>query len=287
MIIMNVEPVDFARELYISDLDGTLLSPQSEISPYTRGVLIEALQKGLQFSVASARSYFSIRQLFQGIPLNLPVIANNGAVLFSAEGVCLFRFCIKDETLEKLYTLIKALELTPLLSVEDDQSVLYYASDCSPNIARYMKIKQASGDPRLTEISDVYAIKKGIITLTLLDDEATMGRAFEVFQSAGFTNLNFYRMPLPDIDGLYTLTVISAEADKGKTLGRLRKHLNGDLHITVFGDHLNDLTLFEEADTKIAVANAEETLKLMADLCILSNEEDGVAHYIKARLDGR
>ena len=51
--------------------------------------------------------------------------------------------------------------------------------------------------------------------------------------------------------------------------------------ITVFGDQANDKEMFDLAGTKIAVNNASEKLKEMADKVIESNDCDGVAKYLR------
>jgi hydroxymethylpyrimidine pyrophosphatase-like HAD family hydrolase len=52
----------------------------------------------------------------------------------------------------------------------------------------------------------------------------------------------------------------------------------------VFGDNLNDIGLFEAGTKNIAVSNARAELKEKTGLIIASNEEDGVARYIKSLL---
>ena len=48
-----------------------------------------------------------------------------------------------------------------------------------------------------------------------------------------------------------------------------------------FGDHELDIPLIKEAGFGIAMGNAVEKLKAVADYVTLSNEEDGVAYAIK------
>jgi hydroxymethylpyrimidine pyrophosphatase-like HAD family hydrolase len=50
--------------------------------------------------------------------------------------------------------------------------------------------------------------------------------------------------------------------------------------VTVFGDNLNDLGMFEAAGTSVAVSNANPQLLEKADLVGESNDLDGVAKYI-------
>ena len=65
--------------VYISDLDGTLLRNDATLSDYARDRLSQMIRSGLQFTVASARSVVSIRQMLHGLELPLPVIEFNGA----------------------------------------------------------------------------------------------------------------------------------------------------------------------------------------------------------------
>ena len=59
-----------------------------------------------------------------------------------------------------------------------------------------------------------------------------------------------------------------------------------DLENTVvFGDHINDVGLFEAGGTRIAVRNAHERIRRLADHIIDSNELDGVAHYIRQQME--
>ena len=79
------------------------------------------------------------------------------------------------------------------------------------------------------------------------------------------------------------MTVLHAEGDKAHALSRLEELEGVDrARTTVFGDSHNDLGLFGAAGCKIAVANAIDELKEMADIVLpWSNDEDGVARYLE------
>ena len=46
------------------------------------------------------------------------------------------------------------------------------------------------------------------------------------------------------------------------------------------GDSENDLSLFKDADVSVAVNNAMEKIKNLADIIVPSNDEDGVAQFL-------
>lgn len=50
--------------------------------------------------------------------------------------------------------------------------------------------------------------------------------------------------------------------------------------IIAFGDELNDLTMIESAGVGVAMANAVDGLKEIADYITLSNDKDGIAYYL-------
>ena len=65
--------------LYVSDLDGTLLTPQEQLSPFTTRVVNSLVEQGVHFTYATARSRHSAEVVTAGLTKNLPVIVYNGA----------------------------------------------------------------------------------------------------------------------------------------------------------------------------------------------------------------
>ena len=70
------------KTLYVSDLDGTLLTPEKEISKASADILNHLIQKGLLFTVATARSPATACEVLSNLKLELPGILLNGAVLY-------------------------------------------------------------------------------------------------------------------------------------------------------------------------------------------------------------
>ena len=67
---------------------------------------------------------------------------------------------------------------------------------------------------------------------------------------------------------------------KAHAIEQLKKIYHYD-HLVVFGDGENDIDMFQLADESYAVDNAHEKLKAIATQVIQSNNEDGVAHFLK------
>ena len=61
-------------DLYVSDLDGTLLRSNEVTSEYTNGVVNSLVEKGMIFSYATARSLITAKKVTKGIKAKIPLI---------------------------------------------------------------------------------------------------------------------------------------------------------------------------------------------------------------------
>ena len=74
-----------SNTIYISDLDGTLLTKNAVLSDFSKNKLQELLEDGLLFTVASARSVVSMAVALHGLKLPLPIVEFNGAFISDLE----------------------------------------------------------------------------------------------------------------------------------------------------------------------------------------------------------
>lgn len=80
----------------------------------------------------------------------------------------------------------------------------------------------------------------------------------------------------------YCLECIPEGVDKGLGLTKLCEYLGISLtEVMVIGDSDNDLEMIEIAGTKIAMGNAYDCVKKIADHIVSTNDEDGVAEAIE------
>lgn len=69
---------------------------------------------------------------------------------------------------------------------------------------------------------------------------------------------------------------------KGESLLEISNYYGIDQKdIIAFGDELNDETMIEVAGTGVAMGNAVDKIKEIADYVTLSNDEDGIADYLE------
>ncbi len=69
-------------DLYVSDLDGTLLNENQEINDETAEIINGLIEAGLHFTIATARSIVSAAPIIAKLNLTLPQIVNNGVFVY-------------------------------------------------------------------------------------------------------------------------------------------------------------------------------------------------------------
>ena len=106
---------------------------------------------------------------------------------------------------------------------------------------------------------------------------------YEEIQKVFGTNIEAKLSP-EKYGGGYFLTLLHPEGDKAHAMQKVMEYLERDHEeITVFGDTVNDLGMFKLAGTSVAVSNALDEVKAVADLVLPhSNDEDAVAKYLKS-----
>ena len=70
------------KVLYISDLDGTLLNREAELSEYTARHLNALIENGVHVSVATARTAATCERILKDVHFNTPIILMNGVLIY-------------------------------------------------------------------------------------------------------------------------------------------------------------------------------------------------------------
>ena len=79
----------------------------------------------------------------------------------------------------------------------------------------------------------------------------------------------------------YIMDVMKEYVNKGEAIKKLCKYLNiNTQEAIIFGDGLNDIEMFELDAYKVAMKNAKDKIKEMADFVTISNNEAGVAYKL-------
>lgn len=270
--------------LYVSDLDGTLLNTNGELGETSRRLLSGMLSAGLRFTVASARSVWSIRQVLDGLGLAIPVIEFNGAFISDMEtGTHIAVNAMNEAIKHGVYLEIQAAGFLPFISTFDGATDnLYHSTITNEGMRWYYDDRVSACDPRLRPPRALEGIlDEQVVCFTVIDREEKLKPLAERLKCLYGEFLRLHLLRHFYSEGWHWLTVHDARACKAHALDTLLGMLGlRPEGLTVFGDDMNDIQMFERAGRAIAVANAVDQVKKRADAIIGSNAEDSVAKYI-------
>lgn len=267
------------RTLYVSDLDGTLLNTNSRISQYSLDVINGLVEQGMLFTYATARSIVSASVVAEGLSAKIPVITYNGQrVVYPATGETLASVGFTREEMEDGGRILEQCGISPLV-----HSYIDGIEKASWDISRengWMKnyLKEREADPRFRPLKDETGLYDGeIFYFTCTGSAEELMPAYEIFQEdERFTCTFSKELYRPE----YLFEVMPKKATKAEAILTLKKLWDCD-RIISFGDAMNDIPMFRISDESYAVSNAAPELKALATGIIGSNEEDGVARWLK------
>jgi Cof subfamily protein (haloacid dehalogenase superfamily) len=272
-------------KVFVTDLDGTLLNQKGALSDGSRELLNQLIERGVPFTVASARSIDSIRAVIKDLPLKLPVIEFNGSYITDYHtGEKLVVNAIDRSMNHKISAIIESYDLSMIVTVhENNNDHLYYDySSLSEGGTNYIDFRRNNGDQRLYDGLDRMNFDTSdIICFNVIDLEDKIRAVHDRLIEEFGVELEVHMMK-----GTYTskwawLNVADPEGTKGHALKVFKElYLNSEDQLVVFGDNNNDIEMFEIADLPIALENSVQVLKNMAVETIGSNDEDSVAKYI-------
>ncbi|MGL4874052.1 MAG: Cof-type HAD-IIB family hydrolase [Clostridium sp.] len=263
--------------LYISDLDGTLLSSNAELSAYTTDKVNELIKNdNINFSIATARTPATVVPLLKNLNLELPIIVMNGTAMYSLQ---------EEKYIH--YNNIPQNSIIDIKSILDTHNLSYftytlknnhiYAYFQTPNEFQEKFIKSRTGSPLKTFLNEKAPSDIDTLYFFAMD---TKERILSVYEEISkLENISAYAYEDVYEDKNYLLEIFSHKSSKAKAIKRLMDEHNFT-NLTVFGDNYNDIPMFEMAENKIAVKNAVQKLKEMSTKVISSNNDDGVVKYL-------
>ncbi len=277
------------KAIYISDLDGTLLRNEGILSNYSRSKLISLMNDGLNFTVASARSVVSMQTILHDIPFKLPVIEFNGSFIsdFFTGNHQIVHDISKDIKEELFCDILKHQRIPFVSSYNGTEDCLYYDEIVNDGMLCYLNSRKSAGDRRLRKSALKDILNEHIVCFTIIDREENLADLAELFNEKYSNKVEILLIENQYSPGWYWLTIHDCKATKDQGIKVLLEEYGFSPEaLTVFGDNLNDIKMFQLAKNKVAVGNAKPELIQIATEVIGSNEDDSVVKYIMRKKYG-
>jgi len=234
-------------------------------------------------SVATARSFQKSHDFLEKLHLDAPMILLDGTMIVSPEkkiiDIKTVNKALGDAIIDEgskygIYPFVIALKEIKTL----DEAFLF---PTTLNTHQHGVLENYRNDPRMVECKHIRAMEMNL-KIVYFGDLKTLKPLTEHFEKIFGKELEYKLSPEKYSDGWF-LTILHPEGDKAHALQKVADYINRDTQdITVFGDSINDIGMFKLAGTSVAVSNALDEVKAVANIILPhSNDEDGVAKYLE------
>lgn len=258
-----------AIRLLVSDLDGTLVDREKNLTPGTIAAVGRLRAAGLGFTVISARPMSGIRPLLDPLELDGDVAAFNGGIVFRRDGTIVSHVTLPPDIARGVMAMVADAEVETWVFADDR----WYASNGDGPHTQSER-RSSAQEPVVVTSFDATLDRADKLTF-VSDDAAALHALYEKVHARFGTRATVAQSQT------YYLDVTALTANKGDGIAALAGALGVDLADTVaIGDQANDLPMLERAGLAIAMGNAPEAVKRAAHKTTRANDQDGVAHAI-------
>lgn len=274
------------KRLYITDLDGTLLDRSGRLSERTAGLLRALFDDGALVTVATGRSLPSLAEIMGDCLPKLPVIVHNGARIGNLQtGEYLYSNAMQKGVLDDVLAKAFSHHFAPFLNAFGEAGDRFcYTLPANRATEDYVLYRQSIMPEAVmqyrfrTELAEME-----VINLNIIDDLTRLESFQELIRKECSPWVDVHITTDPTFSTIGWLTVGDSRSHKAEAIRALKGLISEEpLHVTVFGDQLNDVHMFEAADRAVAVENASPELLALAHEVIGPHWEDSVARFIAA-----
>lgn len=272
-------------ELFVSDLDGTLLNKSSQVSENSRMIINDLIQKGVKFTVATARTHATVIELLEGLDIRMPIAIMNGVGIYDLKKRKYLEIVdIQQEAVKETLTIFDELGLEAMVyGIKDDQLSVFYRQMNNPVSTKFYEQRKDKTLKKFQQIESFESIIENyqIVNILIFDKLELIEEAYRQVQSIAGITATYYATRE---EGFGYMELYSADASKANGIKALAKYADFE-KIIGFGDNLNDLPMFKFADEAYAPANAVDEIKAIATGVIGHHDEDAIALYLKERYE--
>jgi Cof subfamily protein (haloacid dehalogenase superfamily) len=245
------------------------------LRPRTIAALRRARDAGVHVIVVTGRMVRSVRRALEPAGLHEPLICYQGAVVVDSDGTWLRHEPIPLALAREAIAFAAAEGYSPNVYVSDR----LFVSEVTQNARDYAGFQHLEIEP----VGDLLDwLTEPPTKLVLVGDPEALD-AVESRAKARFGERLYISKSLP-----YFLEFAAAGVTKGSGLEFLAAHMGFTREQTIaFGDGENDVELVEWAGYGIAVENAHERVKAVADWVCPSARDQGVAQVLELFLDSK
>ncbi len=249
-------------KMVVTDLDGTLLKDDKHITAWTESIIEKLGKSGIVFAIATARPIRAVKDFLPWIKYDAAVFHNGAVVMDGADIYTDFGIYQPVDIITKMLRDIPSLKIA--VEANDSMYSNFDAEELWPGVTSFFT-------KDFIETDKLYADKIIVEAHTLEEVELLK----QYINDELYIQLSENQIAM----------IMNKKATKTNGIKRLAEARNISMEqIVAFGDDYNDIDMLQSVGIGVAVGNALEDVKKIADQICLSNNEDGVANWIEEKM---
>jgi Cof subfamily protein (haloacid dehalogenase superfamily) len=271
--------------LLATDIDGTLLNPQFQISDGDLEALRRAHAAGMEIVLVTGRRHAFALPIAKQLGFDLWLISSNGAVTRSLGGETFHRDMMPAETCRKLCGAMQEFRGNTVLTFDQETKgaiVLERLDELGASIRRWLE-KNMEFIRFVVPLED--ALVRDPVQAMFCGTMERMNLALRTLEGVGMDGLvTVLRTEYPERD-LSMIDVLNAGCSKGHALERWARHRGYQRdEVMAVGDNHNDVEMLEFAGHPVIMGNACEELRGRGWRLTRGNDACGVAGAVEMAL---
>lgn len=266
--------MDIKRNIkYIAvDLDGTLLNDKHKVSERNKDAIKKAIAQGVKVIIATGKTRKSAEAILKDLNLDTPGVFVQGLLTYNADGT------VRQEIKLDPVSARQAIQYAEAQGFE----VIAYSGNrlvcktLDENIEKIAEFGEPMPEAIGSLINHVDSVKMNKLIIVGGNKRKLKALRWQLDQQIG------NKVSFTDGGVFTSLEVLPKGANKGHGVKTLLRQLGAQPeNVMGIGDAENDVELLETVGFAVAVENAAEKTKAVADEIVSSNNDDGVAEAIE------
>lgn len=265
------------KHLIALDLDGTLLKDDKTISYKTKQVLHKAKEAGHVVMIATGRPFRSSEMYYRELELDTPIVNFNGAFIHHPKdrNWGAYHSPLDISVAKDIVEACNSFRFYNIIAEVIDDVYFHYHDEKLLDLFSF-------GNPQITtgDLREFLNASPTSMLIHSTEEQVKLIRQHLSDVHAEVIEHRSWGAPFPVIE------IIKNGLNKAIGLKRASDYYHiPPERIIAFGDEDNDLEMLEYAGRGVAMGNGIEEVKNIANEVTLSNEEDGIGHYLNDLLN--
>lgn len=255
------------RNIFFSDLDGTLLNSQHQVSIPTIKAIQHRLLQGDIFIPVSARMPLAITKVTDPISSKLSLIAYNGALILNEDKAVAHAYPLSDTTVKEIINIIKSYYPKLVINIYCNYN-LWFTEDIN-NYWTKKEMKAVNCVPKIVDLSH-FSFMVPVYKLLIQGPKNIKLELKELLDNR-FNDINIVNYG----------EITSSSSTKGSAVKQvIKQYKPSQFHSWAFGDSENDLPMLNSVENPYVMGNASLSIKKVFQNYTLTNDNNGIAFIL-------